>query len=135
MCFADAPAEESRDLRRLLFDQIVEAVQPAGMQDENVVLLDCNALLFRSTQHIVERHTLTAVEVLLPFIPGRVNENAAADHPVVTRLRHDATARLRDTLGLGVEVTLVPPRTLPRSEGKAVRVVEWSASQATAELP
>jgi phenylacetate-coenzyme A ligase PaaK-like adenylate-forming protein len=33
-------------------------------------------------------------------------------------------ARLRAALGLGVEVTLVPPRTIPRSEGKAVRVVE-----------
>jgi phenylacetate-coenzyme A ligase PaaK-like adenylate-forming protein len=34
------------------------------------------------------------------------------------------TARLRAALGLGVEVTLMPPRAIPRSEGKAVRVIE-----------
>jgi phenylacetate-coenzyme A ligase PaaK-like adenylate-forming protein len=35
-------------------------------------------------------------------------------------------ARLRAALGLGVDVRLVPPRTIPRSEGKVVRVVERS---------
>jgi phenylacetate-coenzyme A ligase PaaK-like adenylate-forming protein len=44
----------------------------------------------------------------------------------VLALRREVAARLRAALGLGVEVTLVPPRTIPRSEGKAIRVVERS---------
>jgi len=33
-------------------------------------------------------------------------------------------ARVRSAIGLSVEVVIVAPRTIPRSEGKAVRVVE-----------
>ncbi|MGH7279320.1 MAG: phenylacetate--CoA ligase family protein, partial [Candidatus Rokuibacteriota bacterium] len=47
-----------------------------------------------------------------------------ADHPAIATLRQEVTARLRTAIGLSVELTIVPPRTLPRSEGKAVRVVE-----------
>jgi phenylacetate-CoA ligase len=32
--------------------------------------------------------------------------------------------RLRGHLGLNPEIAIVPPKTIPRSEGKAVRVVE-----------
>ncbi|MGD9627459.1 MAG: phenylacetate--CoA ligase, partial [Methanobacteriales archaeon] len=31
---------------------------------------------------------------------------------------------IRDEIGLRVKVTLVEPKTLPRSEGKAVRVID-----------
>jgi phenylacetate-CoA ligase len=47
-----------------------------------------------------------------------------ADHPAMVALREDIGIRLRAALGLAVEAAIVPPRTLPRSEGKAVRVVE-----------
>jgi phenylacetate-CoA ligase len=43
---------------------------------------------------------------------------------VVEALRQQVTERVREAIGLSVEVTLVPPRTVPRSEGKAVRVIE-----------
>ena len=46
------------------------------------------------------------------------------DHAEVVALRRALGERLRDTLGVAVELTLVPPGTLPRSEGKAVRVIE-----------
>ncbi len=46
------------------------------------------------------------------------------DHPAVGEVRRRAAGRLQAALGLGVEVRVVAPRTLPRSEGKAVRVVE-----------
>jgi phenylacetate-CoA ligase len=39
-------------------------------------------------------------------------------------LRARVAERLQKAIGLSVELTLAPPRTLPRSEGKAVRVVE-----------
>ncbi len=44
--------------------------------------------------------------------------------PPVAALRARAAGRLQAALGLTVEVQVVPPGTLPRSEGKAVRVVE-----------
>jgi phenylacetate-CoA ligase len=46
------------------------------------------------------------------------------EHDVVQALCRAAAERLHRTLGLSVTVTLVPPHTIPRSEGKAVRVVE-----------
>ena len=49
--------------------------------------------------------------------------------PVAQAIRRDVSERLRAAIGLGVDVTLVPPRTLPRSEGKAVRVIDRPASQ------
>jgi phenylacetate-CoA ligase len=78
-------------------------------------------------QLVVDRRaTLTRLEVQVEPTPALVERTAGlqAGHPVLTAVRQDAAARLRSTLGLGVEVTLVPPRTIPRSEGKAVRVIE-----------
>jgi phenylacetate-CoA ligase len=46
------------------------------------------------------------------------------DHPEVVSLHRRIRERLRQGLGLSVEVTIVPPRSLARSEGKAVRVIE-----------
>ena len=47
-------------------------------------------------------------------------------HPEVEALRQRVANRVRSTIGLSVEVRLLEPRTIPRSEGKAVRVVERS---------
>jgi phenylacetate-CoA ligase len=41
-----------------------------------------------------------------------------------TALAGRVAAHLRGQLGLNVEISIVPPKTIPRSEGKAVRVVE-----------
>ncbi len=49
-----------------------------------------------------------------------------ADHPLVAAVRRRAADRLREVTGLGIELTLVAPHTIPRSEGKAVRVIERS---------
>ena len=48
----------------------------------------------------------------------------AADHPEIAALRRRAAEELRQATGLSVELTIVAPRTIPRSEGKAVRVIE-----------
>jgi phenylacetate-CoA ligase len=45
------------------------------------------------------------------------------DHPEVEALRRQVGERLRTAIGLGVDVRLVAPYTIPRSEGKAVRVI------------
>jgi phenylacetate-CoA ligase len=78
-------------------------------------------------QLVVDRRsTLARLEVQVEPSAALIERSGglAADHPAVLALRHDVAARLRSALGLGVEVTLVPPRTIPRSEGKAVRVIE-----------
>jgi phenylacetate-CoA ligase len=46
------------------------------------------------------------------------------DRPELAALRRVVAERLRAGLALSTEVTLVAPKTVPRSEGKAVRVVE-----------
>ncbi|HET7342244.1 MAG TPA: phenylacetate--CoA ligase [Methylomirabilota bacterium] len=48
----------------------------------------------------------------------------ADQHPLLLDVRRRATERLRAATGLTVELTLLPPRSIPRSEGKAVRVIE-----------
>ncbi len=47
-----------------------------------------------------------------------------AEHPRLVALRQRVSERLREVTGLGIELTLVAPHTIPRSEGKAVRVIE-----------
>ena len=49
-----------------------------------------------------------------------------ADHPLLASVRRRVADRLREITGLGIELTLVAPHTIPRSEGKAVRVIERS---------
>jgi phenylacetate-CoA ligase len=46
--------------------------------------------------------------------------------PEVVELSLRVGGLLRAHLGLNPEVAIVPPKTIPRSEGKAVRVVERS---------
>jgi phenylacetate-CoA ligase len=78
-------------------------------------------------QLVVDRRgTLARVQVQVE--PAAAFLRSAGDlsqnHPAVTALRERVADRLRAALGLTVEVALVPPHTIPRSEGKAVRVVE-----------
>ena len=78
-------------------------------------------------QLVVDRRaTLARLEVQVEATPSLIERCGGFDagHPLAAGLRQAATARLRAALALAVEVTLVPPRTIPRSEGKAVRVVE-----------
>ena len=47
--------------------------------------------------------------------------------PEVLTLSARVAERIRGHLGLNPEIAIVPPKTIPRSEGKAVRVVEVRA--------
>ena len=49
-----------------------------------------------------------------------------AAHPELTAVRRRVADRLHRVTGLTVELVLVAPHTIPRSEGKAVRVIEKS---------
>jgi len=48
----------------------------------------------------------------------------AAPHTDHKRLQHVAEERLRETIGLRAEINVLPPGVLPRSEGKAKRVID-----------
>jgi phenylacetate-CoA ligase len=80
---------------------------------------------------IVDRsHTLARVEVQVE--PGAALlarcGGFRADHPVLDDVRRHAAERLRLATGLTMELTLVAPHTIPRSEGKAVRVIDKRGS-------
>ncbi len=76
---------------------------------------------------IVDRRaTLATLEVEVEPAPAVVARCGGfhAEHPEIAALRARAAERLQRAIGLSVRLTIVAPRTLPRSEGKAVRVVE-----------
>jgi phenylacetate-CoA ligase len=78
-------------------------------------------------QLVVDRGaTLARLEVQVEPAPELIARcgGFATDHPEIASLRRRATEQLRQATGLGVELTIVAPRTIPRSEGKAVRVIE-----------
>ena len=84
----------------------------------------------------VAQHVLLGVEGVEPHYeltverPGasdevRVRCEAGGDREGVAERVH---AALRERTGLGIEVELVEPGTLPRSEGKAARVIDRRVS-------
>jgi phenylacetate-CoA ligase len=78
-------------------------------------------------QLVVDRSgTLARLEVQVEPSPAVVARCAGFDpaHPILAELQRRVAARLSQAIGLSVALTLVAPRTLPRSEGKAVRVIE-----------
>ena len=78
-------------------------------------------------QLVVDRAaTLVRLEVQVEPAPALIARcgGFAADHPEITSLRRRAAEQLRQATGLSVELSIVAPRTIPRSEGKAVRVIE-----------
>jgi phenylacetate-CoA ligase len=89
-------------------------------------LLDVEDLVPHYQLVVDRRETLARVQVQVEPAAAFLESagGLADDQPAVSALRERVAGRLRAALGLTVEVTLVPPRTIPRSEGKAVRVVE-----------
>ncbi|HEY7521066.1 MAG TPA: phenylacetate--CoA ligase [Methylomirabilota bacterium] len=78
-------------------------------------------------QLVVDRSsTLARLEVQVEPSPAVVARCAGFDasHPILVELQRRVGDRLAKAIGLSVTLTLVAPRTVPRSEGKAVRVVE-----------
>ena len=78
-------------------------------------------------QLIVDRRTtLARLSVEVEPSPGAVERWGGffPGQPALETVRHRIGERLREAIGLSVEVSLVAPGTVPRSEGKAVRIVE-----------
>jgi phenylacetate-CoA ligase len=74
------------------------------------------------------RTTLARLEVQVEPAPALLERCGGfqADHPLLASVRRRVADRLREVTGLGIELTLVAPHAIPRSEGKAVRVIERS---------
>jgi phenylacetate-CoA ligase len=74
------------------------------------------------------RHEFPSIEVHVEPSHALVSRWGGFDaaRPEVAALRQRVAERLRAALALGPEVVVVGPKTIPRSEGKAVRVVERS---------
>jgi phenylacetate-CoA ligase len=80
-------------------------------------------------QLVVDRRKgFPTIEVHVEPAEGRVREWGGFDsaRPEITALSLKVGELLRAHLGLNPEVVIVPPKSIPRSEGKAVRVVERS---------
>ncbi|HEX7269268.1 MAG TPA: hypothetical protein VF256_17855, partial [Streptosporangiaceae bacterium] len=73
-------------------------------------------------------HLIACCEYLTTGGAGSPAQARAAAGPPVWRLptEGELESRLREELGVSVQVRVLPPGTVPRSEvGKAVRVVRW----------
>jgi phenylacetate-CoA ligase len=68
---------------------------------------------------------LARLEVQVEPTPALVDRCGGfhPDHPLLADVRRRVSQRLREVTGLGLDLTLVAPHTIPRSEGKAVRVL------------
>ncbi len=53
-----------------------------------------------------------------------IDEETIGTRPAAQTLRQCVERQLAETLGVRIHVHLVPPRTIPRSQGKAVRVID-----------
>lgn len=82
-------------------------------------------------QLVVDRSQgFPAIEVHVEPAPDRVRRWGGFDsaHPEVAALSARVGELLRAHLGLNPAIAIVPPKSIPRSEGKAVRVIERSHS-------
>jgi phenylacetate-CoA ligase len=78
---------------------------------------------------VVDRTTtLARLEVQVEPAPALLARCGGfhADHAELARVRREVAERLHTVTGLAIDLALVAPHTIPRSEGKAVRVIEKS---------
>jgi phenylacetate-CoA ligase len=78
-------------------------------------------------QLIVDRdHAMDTIEVQVELADALLRDWGGFDphHPQAEPLRQKAAHMLKSALGISCRVTLMPPKSVPRSEGKAVRVVD-----------
>ena len=89
-------------------------------------LLACRDLAPHYQLVVDHRDTLARLEAVVEPTAAVVARAGgfAAEAPAFAALRTAVADQLRAALGLSVHVTLVPPQTVARSEGKAVRVIE-----------
>src|SRR3989454_2759419 len=108
-----------------LFRSVIKGVNLYPSEVE-ATLLAIEELLPHYQLVVDRRATLATLEVRVEPAPALVERCGGFDaaHPLIVGLRQRVAERLRMAIGLSVQLTIVAPQTIPRSEGKAVRVVE-----------
>ncbi len=130
----------SRDITRLYHDScrcgrtLVKMDKVSGRSDDMLIIRGVNVfpsqiesvlMGFEGTephyQIIVDRKgSLDDIEVMV-----EVNEKIFSDEiKVMNNLSKNIADRFRSSLGISAKITLVEPQTIPRSESKAVRVID-----------
>ncbi len=130
----------SRDITRLYHDNckcgrtLVKMEKVSGRSDDMLIIRGVNVfpsqvesvlMAIEGTephyQIIVDRKgSLDDIEVMV-----EVNEKIFSDEiKVMNTLAKNINDKFRSVLGINAKITLVEPQTIPRSEGKAVRVID-----------
>ena len=114
---------------------LVRMKKPAGRTDDMLIIRGVNVFpsqieevllkiggdITPNYQIIVGRENNTdTLEVQVEMSEGMLSDDVKS----VAAIEKNIVAKLRSTLGLGAKVTLVEPKTITRSEGKAKRVID-----------
>ena len=114
---------------------LVRMKKPAGRTDDMLIIRGVNVFpsqieevllkiggdITPNYQIIVGRENNTdTLEVQVEMSEGMLSDDIKS----VAAIEKNIVAKLRSTLGLGAKVTLVEPKTITRSEGKAKRVID-----------
>ena len=121
----DEPCACGRTMRRIsriegrLDDMLI-------IRGVNVYPSEIEAVLFSLPELSAHYQILISREQALDKLQIRVerNEQLAADPLTNASLEQRLNSLIQDRLGLSAHVEIVPHKTIPRSEGKAVRVVD-----------
>lgn len=131
----------TRDIATLIYDKCecgrthIRMLKPQGRTDDMLIIRGVNVFpsqieevllkiggdITPNYQIIVGRENNTdTLEVQVEMSEGLLSDDVKS----VAAIEKNIVAKLRSTLGLGAKVTLVEPKTITRSEGKAKRVID-----------
>ncbi len=130
----------SRDITRLYHDSckcgrtLVKMERVTGRSDDMLIIRGVNVFPSQIESVLMEiegtephyqiivdkKGSMDDIEVMV-----EVNEKLFSDEiKVLNNLSKSITDKFRSSLGISAKITLVEPQSIPRSEGKAVRVVD-----------
>ena len=90
---------------------VVEAGEPSGVEDDDVVLLDRDTLRLGSGEEVIQAHGLATLESFLAAVPGDVDEHAATDDAPLGERQHRGLGER--TLCRGCVVAVVDDAVVP----------------------
>ena len=112
---------------------LVKMCKPLGRSDDMLIVKGVNvfpsqieAVLLEqgytsNYQIILDRVNYTdTIDVLVEMTPDKFIDSPA----LIGQMERDLVAALKEMLGIVVKVRLVAPRTIERSEGKAIRLID-----------
>lgn len=128
----------ARDLTRLLpvtAHTMWRMEKITGRSDDMLIIRGVNLFPAQIEPYLLQSPMLCAHYRLVPTREGRMDEvtveveaHAHVDEAVLEEEARVITTRIKDTVGLSMQVAMQPPVTLERSLGKAQRVVDRRGS-------